>query len=140
MGKTRRLQCKSLHTREKNRWRKNNGYQWKNNAKNNGNNEKYRGETTSGCSAGRRAMNAARASLPDEPSLFVGFVDESGRGRTKSRPSRRLACLKPKRARSGGAAGARMSLCTYCHAPLARGMQARFHLSPLFRGAPGCRQ
>jgi hypothetical protein len=29
-----------------------------------------------------------------------------------------------------------MSLCTYCHAPLAPRMQAEFDLSPLFRGAP----
>src|ERR1700693_3874278 len=29
-----------------------------------------------------------------------------------------------------------MSLCTYCHAPLAREMQAGFDLSPLFMGAP----
>jgi hypothetical protein len=27
-----------------------------------------------------------------------------------------------------------MSLCTYCHAPLAPGMQAEFNLSPLFMG------
>src|SRR5580693_10620594 len=31
---------------------------------------------------------------------------------------------------------ARMSLCTYCHAPLAPAMQAEFDLSPLFAGAP----
>jgi hypothetical protein len=29
-----------------------------------------------------------------------------------------------------------MSLCTYCHAPLAPGTPAEFDLSPLFRGAP----
>src|ERR1700722_5681855 len=40
------------------------------------------------------------------------------------------------RARSGGAADARMSLCTYCHAPLAPETQAGFDLSPLFTGAP----
>jgi hypothetical protein len=34
-----RLQCKALRKREKQRQRKNNGYQWKSNAKNNGNNE-----------------------------------------------------------------------------------------------------
>jgi hypothetical protein len=44
-----RLQCKALRGREKSRRRKNNGYQWKNNANNNannngnnGNNGKYR--------------------------------------------------------------------------------------------------
>jgi hypothetical protein len=36
MEKLRRLQCKALRGREKSRRRKNNGYQWKNNAKNNG--------------------------------------------------------------------------------------------------------
>jgi hypothetical protein len=34
-----------LRLRKKSGWRKNNGYQWKNNAKNNGNNEKYNGAT-----------------------------------------------------------------------------------------------
>ena len=45
------------------------------------------------------------------------------------------AC-KAKRARGGEAPDARMSLCTYCHAPLAPEMQAGFDLSPLFAGAP----
>jgi hypothetical protein len=35
-----RLQCKVLQRQEKRRRHKNNGYQWKSNAKNNGNNEK----------------------------------------------------------------------------------------------------
>jgi hypothetical protein len=39
MGNATRLQCKALREREKQRRRKNNGYQWKSNAKNNGNNE-----------------------------------------------------------------------------------------------------
>src|SRR3984957_4982660 len=44
--------------------------------------------------------------------------------------------LKAKRARSGGAPDAPRSLCTYCHALSAPGMQAGFDLSPLFTGAP----
>jgi hypothetical protein len=36
MENTSRLQCKALYGQEKSRRRKNNGYQWKNNAKNNG--------------------------------------------------------------------------------------------------------
>src|SRR5580658_6692950 len=47
--------------------------------------------------------------------------------------------LECKRARSAGAADARTSLCTYCHAPLAPGMQAIFALSPLFRVRRSCR-
>jgi hypothetical protein len=40
MENRRRLQCKALQRREKCRLSKNNGKQWKNNAKNNGSNEK----------------------------------------------------------------------------------------------------
>jgi hypothetical protein len=46
------LQCKALRGREKSRRRRNNGYQWKSNAKNNGSNEKYNGVTTCGRDAG----------------------------------------------------------------------------------------
>src|ERR1700693_2213922 len=40
MENWRQLQCKSLREQEKFRRRKNNGEQWKNNARSNGNNEK----------------------------------------------------------------------------------------------------
>jgi hypothetical protein len=36
MEKRRRLQCNALRGREKSSQRRNNGYQWKNNEKNNG--------------------------------------------------------------------------------------------------------
>jgi hypothetical protein len=42
MEKLHRLQCKALQRREKRRSCKNNGKQWKNNANNNGSNEKYK--------------------------------------------------------------------------------------------------
>jgi hypothetical protein len=70
-----RLQCKALREREKQRRRKNNGYQWKSNAKNNGNNEKYRRVTTSGCDAGGQAMEL-RTSLPTDRACFAGSADE----------------------------------------------------------------
>src|ERR1700693_2300228 len=46
-----------------------------------------------------------------------------------------LARLKSKTRPRRWAPDARMSLCTYCHAPPAPGKQAGFDLSPLFRGA-----
>src|ERR1700722_10193281 len=55
---------------------------------------------------------------------------------TNPRPLRDLARLKSKTRPKRSAADARMSLCTYCHAPLAPETQAEFSLSPLFTGAP----
>jgi hypothetical protein len=46
MENRRFLQCKALQRREKRRLTKNNGKQWKNHTKNNGNNENTGGVTT----------------------------------------------------------------------------------------------
>jgi hypothetical protein len=51
------LQCKALRSREKRRGAKNNGKQWENNAKNNGNNAGSGRMPTFGCNAGRQAMS-----------------------------------------------------------------------------------
>src|SRR3984957_12952173 len=63
MGNARQLQCKPLHGREKSRGAKNNGYQWKNNAKNNGNNEKYKGSDDVRLWRRKTGDGAARGSI-----------------------------------------------------------------------------
>ena len=69
------------------------------------------------------------------PLAFSARPRQSATARTGEILCGDLARLKPKRARSGEAPDARTSLCTYCHAPLAPGTQAKFDLSPLFTTA-----
>ena len=79
---------------------------------------------------------------------YIGVTPDAGdgcvRGRYPTEPGR--ICLQLNHALRGAlalekqtrpkrrASDARMSLCTYCHAPLAPGTQAEFDLSPLFVG------
>jgi hypothetical protein len=128
MGKVRQLQRNALGGREKNGWRKNNGYQWKNNANNNGNNEKYRGVTR--FVARRRTGNGA-ARVAARRAGFAYEIRSLG-----AIPGCHRSPEKAKQGRSDGAPDEPTSLCTYCHALTAPEMQAGFNLSPLFRRAP----
>ena len=87
------------------------------------------------CDAGRRRRCARGRCPTHDACLQVRERAWAHFPTAKHARCRDLALEKAKRARSGGAADARMSLCTYCHAPLAPGAQAGFNLSPLFRGA-----
>jgi hypothetical protein len=101
--------------------------------------KKYRRFTGHRCALNtEEAIEIAKKKVPALNRRITGR--ETGKNRTGNRKNRAMdrtiapAAGKPKRARSGGAPDAQMSLCTYCHAPLAPAMQAEFDLSPLFGG------
>jgi hypothetical protein len=59
-----------------------------------------------------------------EARSYIGVTPDAGDGVAREVPARRPTPFEKQHAPEAAAPDARMSLCTYCHAPLALGTQA----------------